>query len=195
MIWPRRRASPVCVPSALLQGPRVTVRPPAPEDWPQWAEVRGRNRAHLVTLEPRWPNNCLSRDFFIRRLERQYSDWHKDRAYSFVIMDKKNLLGGININNVCRGAAQYATLGYWLDAQAQGQGYMSEALALVIDYGFKTLKLHRFNAGCLPHNDKSVNLLKRLGFEEEGFARKYVQINGQWQDHRLFGLPAEHWRT
>ncbi len=196
MIWPRRRIYPVrVVPSVRLQGPRTIIRSPLPEDWPQWAEVRERNRAMLTPLEPTWPQDCLSREFFARRLERQMADWQKGRAYSFLIFadDNQSLLGGININNVSRGAAQFASLGYWLDRDVQGQGYMTEALTQVIDFGFKTINLHRFNAGCLPDNEKSSALLRRLGFEEEGLARKYVQIDGKWQDHRLFGLPVEHW--
>lgn len=184
------------VPAVLLKGARVAARPPALTDWPQWAEVRGRNRDFLKPYEPTWPENCLSRGFFERRLQKQAQDWRLGLGYSFLIFrnDSGALLGGININNVCRGAAQYATLGYWLDEREQGKGYMIEALRLVIGYGFSHLQLHRFNAGCLAGNERSARLLERLGFAEEGFAKKFVQIDGRWQDHRLFGLPCEDWQ-
>lgn len=185
------------MPAIVLTGERLIVRPPALSDWPQWTEVRGRNRAFLKPYEPSWPEDCLSRAFFERRLQRQARDWRMGQGYSFLIFDKTtaSLIGGININNVCRGAAQYGTLGYWLDEEEQGSGYMAEALRLVINYGFTHLQLHRFNAGCLPGNERSARLLAKLGFAEEGFAKKYVQIDGRWQDHLLFGLPCEDWTS
>lgn len=195
MIWPRLSEAKPVLPALKLEGFRVILRPPKLKDWTDWAEIRDKNRDILEPLEPAWPENCLSLDFFKRRLARQVRDWQSDRGYSFLVFTKENssLIGGVNINHVCRGAAQYASLGYWLDRDAQGVGYMAEALRLVIDYGFNELELHRFHAGCLQDNKRSINLLLKLGFVEEGMAEKYVQINGKWQDHRLFGLPVERW--
>ncbi len=195
MIWPRRQKLPSDLPLVKLEGFRVILRPPQLEDWSKWAKIRDKNRAFLEPLEPTWPENCLTRDFYERRYARQTKDRQQDRAYSFLILTKENktIIGGVNINNICRGAAQYASLGYWLDQDEQGVGYMAESLRLAINYGFKDLKLHRFHAGCLADNQSSINLLLKLGFTEEGFAKKYVRINGQWQDHKLFGLPVEDW--
>lgn len=181
------------LPEKRLEGFRVTVRPPCVEDWPRWAEVRGRNRDHLTPFEPVWPEHCLTREFFLQRLSRQSRVWREDRGYPFLIFDRVTgtLIGGININSVCRGAAQSATLGYWLDQDCQGQGYMSEAIRLVIVYGFNELQLHRLHAACLPDNRRSIHLLLRAGFKEEGYAERYLRINGQWRDHRLFGLVAD----
>lgn len=197
MIWPRPKPQEVTLPNITLSAFRVTLRPPQAGDYQQWSKVRRRNRDYLQEFEPTWPKNCLGKEFFTRRLRRQIADWRSGRAYSFLIFKKDNdvLIGGVNINHVCRGAAQYGTLGYWLDEAEQGMGYMAESLRLIINFGFKDLRLHRFNAGCLAHNERSANLLLKLGFEEEGFAKNYVQINGAWQDHRLFGLPIESWQA
>ena len=48
---------------------------------------------------------------------------------------------------------------------------------------FKELKLHRIEANIMPHNKPSLELAKRLGFEYEGLAKKYLKINGKWEDH------------
>ena len=58
----------------------------------------------------------------------------------------------------------------------------------MIGFAFERLGLHRVEAACLPHNEKSASLLVKAGFEEEGFARAYLKIDGDWRDHRLFGL-------
>ncbi len=99
----------------------------------------------------------------------------------------------MNINNICRGSARHASLGYWIAQKYQSQGYMSEAMRLSIKFCFETLHLHRINASCLLHNERSKNLILRAGFAEEGMAKKYLKIDGKWQDHLLFGLTVEDW--
>lgn len=97
------------------------------------------------------------------------------------------LIGGISLNGVQRGIAQKGTLGYWIGAPFARHGYMTEAVGLVCDFAFKTLRLNRVEAGCLPRNEASRRLLAKLGFAEEGFARAYLRINGRWEDHLLWG--------
>lgn len=178
-----------------LKGDRLFLRPPILGDWQQWRDVRECNREDLYEYEPLWPEGCLDRTFFQKRLARQAKDWHEDRCYSFMVFDfSGNLIGGANINNVVRGAAYFASIGYWLDREKRGQGLMEEALILLLGFAFRDLELHRINASALPDNEKSVNLLTRLGFREEGYAEKYLKIAGRWQDHRLFGLCAEDWQ-
>lgn len=65
---------------------------------------------------------------------------------------------------------------------------MFEALNLTNVYVFGELGLHRIQAAYLPHNERSGALLDRLGFEKEGFARRYLKINGVWEDHILTSL-------
>ena len=187
MLWPRKPAP--AAPQALLTGLRIIMRPPEAKDAPDWLEVRTKNQDILRKYEPRWTDDALTQDYFRRRTELQHRNWHIDHAYAFLIFKIDGaLIGGMNINNVCRAAAQYASLGYWIDKDHEGQGYMSEAMALTIHYAFKNLKLHRINAACLPHNDRSKKILSRAGFTEEGFAKQYLQINGAWEDHILYGL-------
>ena len=184
----------VTLPDIMLPGDRLIVRPPRASDGSDWIAARNRNRAWLEPFEPQWPDGELTLAHFDRRLRRQSADWQLGRIQPFLVFLRGGeLIGGVAINNIARGAAQYATLGYWLDEARQGQGLMAEALRLVIGYGFARLKLHRFNAGCLPHNARSRRLLEKLGFREEGMAEKYLEINGAWQDHVLYGLPVERW--
>jgi ribosomal-protein-alanine N-acetyltransferase len=72
---------------------------------------------------------------------------------------------------------------------------MHESISLILAYGFGGLRLHRLNASCIPHNAKSRAVLERAGFRKEGFAPKFLQIDGAWQDHVLYGLPREDWES
>jgi [ribosomal protein S5]-alanine N-acetyltransferase len=192
MIWPLRKAAPTPVPTGLSTA-RLYLRPALVSDYDDWRRVRAKNQAYLQPFEPAWPEQCLERAFFERRIARLDQDWAEDRAYCFLILEVegKNLIGGINLNNVARGAAQYAALGYWLSEEAQGQGYMTEAGRAILSFAFTKLHLARVNAATLPHNQKSRALLGRLGFQEEGFAKAYIQIDGVRADHVLYGLTAD----
>lgn len=68
---------------------------------------------------------------------------------------------------------------------------MTEAVRCAITFGFEHVGLHRMEAACLPHNAASRAVLLRCGFKEEGVARRYLRINGEWQDHLLFGYLRE----
>jgi len=89
---------------------------------------------------------------------------------------------------VRRGVTQACTLGYWIGAPHARKGYMTAAVRAAIPFVFDSLELHRLEAACLPANVASIKLLERTGFTREGMARRYLKINGVWQDHLLYGL-------
>ena len=94
------------------------------------------------------------------------------------------------MSNVRRGVAQDGTLGYWIGKPYARQGFMSAALRLMLGLAFQHLSLHRVEAACLPQNEASAALLRRCGFEQEGLARAYLKIGGEWRDHLLFAKLA-----
>jgi ribosomal-protein-alanine N-acetyltransferase len=96
----------------------------------------------------------------------------------------------VTLSNVQRGVAMSCSLGYWVGERHARQGIMSEAITSLLPFVFDTLGLHRLEAACLPSNVASRELLRKLSFHEEGFARAYLRINGQWHDHLLFALLA-----
>jgi len=194
MFWSRRQHPINSDDDALpLTARDVYLRPALPFDYGQWTWVRAKNQAHLKPFEPTWPKDALTPEFFARRLLRLNEDWKNDRGYAFLIFknDSDDLVGGININNIVRGAAQYASLGYWIDEDHQGRGLMAQAGRAVLQFAFDKILLARMNAACLPHNLRSKNLLLSLGFTEEGFAKRFIQINGKREDHILFGLNED----
>lgn len=103
------------------------------------------------------------------------------------------LVGVCNFTNIVRGVFQACHLGYSIAERCQGQGLMREGLTAAIEHVFQNLKLHRIMANYRPENTRSACLLSRLGFQREGEARSYLQINGAWCDHVLTALinPAD----
>ena len=167
------------------------------DDWAEWAELRARSRAFLTPWEPTWPEDSLGRDHFRRRLRQQAREWRSGEAYGLFVFtnEGRRLAGGINLSNVRRGVAQAASVGYWMGQPYAGQGLMTDALRGVLPFVFDDLRLHRLEAACLPHNEPSKAVLGKVGFHEEGLARQYLRINGQWADHLLFALLRADYDT
>jgi ribosomal-protein-alanine N-acetyltransferase len=119
-----------------------------------------------------------------------WTEMRQGVTHSFLIFRAADdaLLGGITLSNLRRGVSQTATLGYWIGAAHARQGYVTEALWATLEYAFQRLGLHRVEAACLADNEASRRLLLKSGFQEEGYAREYLRINGSWQDHQLFAI-------
>lgn len=180
-LWPSESAPAVA-------GHGVSLRMPQPSDFEEWADLRERSRAFLAPWEPTWPEDDLTRAAFRRRLQRYVRDQQADVGYAFLVfrVDDGALVGGATLNNVRRGVSQTASLGYWMGAPFAGQGYMSAALSTLLPFAYGALHLKRIEAACLPHNAASVRLLEKQRFTREGYARRYLCIAGEWQDHLLF---------
>ncbi len=103
--------------------------------------------------------------------------------------DPQRVIGSVSLSKLSRGALQSCSLGYSLDALFQGRGLMHEALQAVVAEAFSpAINLHRLQAGVRPENSRSLAVLARLGFADEGLARDYLYIDGAWRDHRLFAI-------
>ena len=90
---------------------------------------------------------------------------------------------------------QGAFLGYAGVPGMQGQGYMREAMALVLDRAFGELGLHRIEANVQPGNEASLALVRGAGFEREGFSPRYLKIGGRWRDHERWAIRDEIWHA
>jgi ribosomal-protein-alanine N-acetyltransferase len=178
-----------------LVGDLVFLRPPDRGDYETWSALRARSRDFLAPWEPSWPPDALSRPSFRARIARYGEDWRSDQGYNFFIFRAdETLIGGVGLSNLRRGVAETGSLGYWIGEPFARQRFMSAALPLVLDFAFDRLRLHRIEAACLPTNVPSRSLLLRTGFQEEGYARRYLLIDGKWQDHVLFAILREDWR-
>lgn len=171
----------------------LCLRLPAVSDYGAWVSERSESRAFLRPWEPTWSADDLTRAAFKRRVRRVQRDAAEQSGFAFLIFrrDDEALLGGVTLSNIRRGVAQSASLGYWMSVRHAGHGYMRRAVDLVLDFAFGELRLHRVEAACIPGNERSLGLLEKAGFVREGYARRYLLIDGRWQDHVLLSRTAE----
>lgn len=177
----------------VVEGQGVLLRPPRAGDYAQWAELRATSRDYLQPWEPAWPDDDLSRAAYRRRLGVYARETELGHAWPFFVFDARGqgLKGAITLSNVRRGVAETGTLGYWIGRSQAGRGHATAAARACVGFAFRSLKLHRVEASCLPTNVASRRVLEKAGFRQEGQARAYLKINGAWADHLLFGLLSE----
>lgn len=179
-------------PEPVIESGAIMLRPPRMGDYEGWVHLRRESREFLAPWEPTWPADDLTRGAYRSRVKRYLRDIREDAGYAFFLFDARTgrLAGGLTLSNIRRGAAQTASLGYWIGLPFARHGLMTSAVRAVLPFGFENLKLHRIEAACLPSNEPSLRLLRRTGFTEEGFARGYLKIDGVWRDHVLFAMLA-----
>ncbi len=163
-------------------------------------EYMTRNKEHFAATDPKLPENFYTQTFWQQKNTDSYEVLRDGKVIRFVIFDSKdtemkNVVGTININEIIRGTFHSAYIGYGIDKELQGKGLMQQALTAVIDYAFSELNLHRLEANHLPENERSANLLKRVGFNPIGVAPNYLFINGEWRDHCINQLINERWES
>jgi ribosomal-protein-alanine N-acetyltransferase len=173
----------------VLFSERLELRLPRRADYIPWVTTRRAGVDFLQPWEPIRGRDYESRSSF-------YSHgvaWSKQAAkaktgFSFMIFRRQDarLMGALNMTNVRYGPAKTATVGYWISPDFARQGFMSEALGLVVDFAFGELDLSRIEAACLPENEASRGVLEACGFKYEGVAQSYLQIAGRWRTHVLY---------
>jgi [ribosomal protein S5]-alanine N-acetyltransferase len=162
------------------------------QDADELLQLRLRNKVQHQPFEPLREDVYFTLESQKQLVGQRLEDARQDRAYMFGIflLDGK-LIGQVTISNVVRGVGQYADIGYFIDHEVQGKGYTSAAVGLILEYAFRALALHRVQACILLHNEGSRRVLEKNGFQAEGIARRFIKINGQWQDHRTYAILAD----
>lgn len=171
-----------------LETERLTLRLPRHADYRSWAALRDGSRDFLTPWEPTWAPDHLSRKSFTGRVYWSQRALGQGSAVPLFILRRSDevLLGAITLDNIRRGPAQAATLGYWIGQVHARQGYMREAIEAVVHHAFRDLDLSRVEAACLPENAASRGVLEKAGFKYEGVAQSYLQIAGRWRNHVLY---------
>ena len=168
----------------VAAGQRVVLRGPAEADRVAFLEVLEPSRNFHREWEPRLSLSFSDRFDHMLEVNRGGS--------SLKLLVCRNsddaILGMMNVNNIIRGVGQMASLGYWIGAPYARQGYMQEALALVVRHAFGAMALHRLEANIRPENAASLTLVRRAGFKREGYSPRYLKIAGRWCDHERWAL-------
>jgi len=179
-----------------LVTPRLVLRPPRTGDVAEIRRLLRANHEHLSPWNPAPPpgEDPSSITEVSKAVLRHRRDWKVGSGFVFMVAEREapsRLVGKIALSGVMRGAMYGAHLGYWMAADVQGRGLATEAIGEVLDFAFGAAGLHRIQAAIMPRNAKSLRVIAKLGFRREGYAERYLQIAGKWEDHVLFAMTRE----
>ncbi|WP_440873116.1 ribosomal protein S5-alanine N-acetyltransferase [Vibrio diabolicus] len=160
------------------------------------AEYFQANREYLKPFEPKREEAFFSVNGWLQKLIKLNELHRMGLGYYCLLVRASSgeMLGTISFSNLSRFPFYSCNVGYSLAEKAQGHGYMRRGLTMACDYMFNVQKLHRIQAGYMPHNKRSEAVLEHVGFNREGYAKDYLLINGEWQDHVLTSLINPNWR-
>jgi [ribosomal protein S5]-alanine N-acetyltransferase len=168
---------------------RVVLRAPTAEDCDEFI---ARMRASRALHRP-WIYMPETRERYAAYLTR--TEDPRAAPYLACRTEDGAIVGFLNISEIVRGGFKSAFLGYGGVADFAGQGYMTEAMRLLLREAFTTVGLHRLEANIQPGNHASIALAKRCGFELEGFSPRYLKVGGRWRDHERWAIREETWRA
>ncbi len=176
---------------------RVLLRPLESGDFAKWQDVRRHNAEWLTRWEPQrlpgQPDVVEDAHAFGVRCSARQRERQLGTGYGFGIFVEGTFAGEINLNSIQRGPFQNAYVGYWIDERQAGNGYTPEAFVVAIRFAFEELHLHRVQAAIVPRNTASRRVAEKLELRDEGTARRYLEINGVWEDHIRYAITAEEW--
>lgn len=153
-----------------------------------------RNREAHRPWSPIPPDSFFTREFQYELIMRYLEVHRRGGEYRFVIVpadDEELIVGSISLVAIERGAFQNGRFGYSIDHAWEGQGIMTEALGLAVDFAFDDLELHRIEANAMPRNIGSRRVLEKCGFRRVGFSPGMVRINGVWEDHDMYAMVVD----
>ena len=100
--------------------------------------------------------------------------------------DSEIFIGQITMGGIVFGAMRGAHIGYWIDRNFANKGYTTQAVQLLTDFAFSSLKLHRLEINLRPENAASRKVAEKAGYIFEGDRPRYLHIDGNWRDHIAF---------
>ncbi|MCW2545062.1 MAG: GCN5-related N-acetyltransferase [Frankiales bacterium] len=184
-------------PASLVCG-RVGLRPLRLRDNASWVDLRLRNQRWLQPWEGRqpglpqasWEERHTTSGFtaMLRALRRES---RLGLSLPFAVTYDGQLVGQLTVAGIHRGAAQSATIGYWIDESHAGRGITPTAVAMAVDHCFARVGLHRVEISIRPDNRASLRVVEKVGFRDEGVHQRLLYIDGSWCDHRCFALTVE----
>lgn len=175
------------LPPLLIAGTTVYLRRPLKSDMDEFTRLVITSRRFLRP----WVAPASTPEAYARYL--QYGRRESVCACLVCRSEDLRIIGVCNLSQIFLRNLKNAFLGYWVGAAFAGQGYMTEALELLLTYAFEKLRLHRIEANIQPENMDSKALAARIGFRMEGFSPRYLKIAGRWKDHERWVVCREDW--
>jgi ribosomal-protein-alanine N-acetyltransferase len=174
-----------------LETPRLVLKSFNKNDAGPYYNFLMKTAEFLKQWSPKYETDYFVLAHHKKRFEQLEKETQEGRYIKFGVYNKNDLntvIGSISFSGIIHGPFKSCYLGYRIDEKENGKGYATEAVKAGVNYAFNTLNLQRIEANVIPHNIASIRVVEKLGFFYEGQSKKYLQINGVWEDHSHYVL-------
>ncbi|MGH3840472.1 MAG: GNAT family N-acetyltransferase [Pseudonocardiaceae bacterium] len=172
----------------------VVLRPVRLRDGAAWSRLRLRDEDYLRVWEPEsegtWAERYTTLAWGVM-CGGLRATARRGHALPYAVTLNGRFVGQLTLGNVVRGSLRSAWVGYWVESQVAGGGIGTAAVALAVDHAFGPVALHRIEATVRPENAASLRVLAKLGFRDEGLLQRYLEVDGDWRDHRLLAMTRD----
>jgi len=146
----------------------------------------------VVTAYVQWgPDQPADTRAFLAKAIAQADAPEVRMGYHLAMVEGDDQVAGsvaLDIENATHGRA---TVGFVVAPARWGLGYATEALGLMLDFGFGQLGLHRISAHCHPDTRACARVPENAGTHPEGTLRGYTRVRGEWVDSRLYARLSD----
>lgn len=177
-----------------LETERLILKSMEKSDSEMFYDFLMRNYVFFKPWSPKYDEDYRKIEIHNAKMDFMVKEHGEGRTIKFLLFKKDDpgkIIGTTVLANIVRGPFLSCYLGYRVDEQENGKGYATEAIKTVVEYAFTELGLHRIEANIIPSNKASLRVMEKLGFTYEGTSRKYLKINGVWEDHKHFVMLNE----
>ena len=172
----------------IMKTERLALKSPHEVGAAELCDYYWANRDYSKEYEPIREDAFYTEEYQNTALDMMRQEWETQKSYRFFICLDDQVIGTIALNNIVMGPFRSCFLGYGLDGRYTKQGYMTETVQKIIEFAFQVVKLHRIEGNVMPKNLASRAILKKCNFICEGISKKYLKINGIWEDHLHYVL-------
>jgi [ribosomal protein S5]-alanine N-acetyltransferase len=177
-----------------LKGKNITLKNLTAGNAEELLEYYKKNKRYLEPFEPTKDSGFYTVENQRKILNNNYKEFLNGVTIELGIFKEEKLIGKIKLSRILYGSFKNGMLGYSIDENEQGKGYMKESVNLFLKYAFDECELHRIEASALVNNKKSIGVLTGCGFKMTGINEKYLLINGKWMDHATYYILKEDFR-
>jgi len=167
-------------PKTPIRTPRLVLRLPKSRDvddiWKACAHPSTRWGVHLLPFPYRRSDAVR----FVTEKRKKFRQ-HESIALAVTRRGEGDLVGMIELSQLS-ASDRRAELGYWVAPDHRGNGYATEAARAMCTMAFRTLRLHRVEAGALARNLASIRVLEKAGLRREGLSRERLRVGSRWID-------------
>ena len=172
-----------------IESDRLVMRSLDAADTEQFFDFLIRNTEFFRKWSPEYEPNYFSvwyHKAWLEIIEKEFTEGRQIKFGAYLKDNMNTIIGTVSFSNIIKGVFLSCYLGYRFDEKHINKGYATEAISRGVAYVFETLGLHRVEANIMPSNFASIRTIEKCGFENEGLSRKYLKIDGIWEDHYHF---------